>query len=120
MKCHTCPTRHCGGNQKGCVAMSNKCHKCEHRQSLLILLVGLLGFPALANAQGPGPWWPDPATHRGLAFWVAYSRNYDALYIDPTLVEQDGAALVQESADVVFLAISSSAATPHLQSLSDR
>lgn len=100
--------------------MSSDWYMREHRASLLLFLVGSIVFPALANAQGPGPWWPDPATHRGLAVWVAYSRNYPDMYSDPAFVEQDVAALVQEGVDVVFVAISSSATTPHLQTLSDR
>lgn len=92
--------------------------------SVLLAWILLVGS---ASALIPEDWWPDPATNRGLSVWLAYSREYDALYRDldqdPThdqLVQQDIAAMLQEGVQVVFVALSSSPTTPHLQTLSTR
>ena len=65
-------------------------------------------------------WWPDPRNHHGLAAWVAYSENYDASWSNASFVDQSVAAISQSGVEVVYVALSSAAATPHLQALSDR
>jgi hypothetical protein len=106
----------------------------ENRRSLRIELLVPISYLLLASAlirsasaQAPGDWWPDPATHRGLSVWLAYSREYDDIYRDldqdpihQQLVEEQLADLQREGMEVVFVALSSSAARPHLQSLSNR
>ena len=90
----------------------------------LALLAVVLG-PTSA-AQVPGDWWPDPTTNRGLSVWLTYSRDYDTVYsnldTDPKhemLVEAQIAELGREQIEVVFVALSSRAEQPHVQSLSD-
>lgn len=93
----------------------------------LSLLITWIVLPTSTSAQIPGDWWPDPATNQGLSSWVAYSREYDALYRDldqdPThdqLVQQDIAAMLREGVQVAFVALSSATTMPHLQALSTR
>src|SRR5262249_18539637 len=52
--------------------------------------------------------------------WISYSSEYDNLWNDHGAVDGQVATIVQSGIDIVFLSISSSAARPHLQKLSDR
>jgi hypothetical protein len=89
-------------------------------KGLAVLLGTTAALPDVTWAQGLTDWWPDPLTHRGLAAWVSYSRNYDTLWSDPNLAGQEVASIAQSGVEVVLLAISSSPSQPHLQRLPDR
>lgn len=68
----------------------------------------------------PLTWWPDPATHRGLSTWVNFSSDYDTLWSNRQLADQEINSLQQQGVEVVFLSISSASARPHLQALANR
>ncbi len=74
----------------------------------------------LDNRLGAPDWWPDPATHRGLSTWIAYSNEYDDWWSTRELADLAVDEIAQSGIEVVFLALSSSAGRPDLQRLSDR
>jgi hypothetical protein len=84
-----------------------------------VVLCGAALIPA-ALAQDPWNWWPDPATHRGIAAWISYSTEYETLWSDRARVDQEVATIAQSGVEVVFLSISSSATRPDLQRFADR
>jgi hypothetical protein len=89
-------------------------------KELVLLLYAADALSLSARAQGLTDWWPDLSTHRGIAVWMSYSRDYDSFWSDPNLASQEVASIAQSGVDVVLLAISSSPLQPHLQRLSDR
>ena len=89
-------------------------------RGVALLLGASAALPDVTWAQGLTDWWPDPSTHRGLAAWVSFSRDYDTLWSDPILAGQEVASIAQSGVEVVLLSISSSVSQPHLQRLSDR
>ena len=102
--------------------------KLPHRDSLRVhvmktiasAVLFLCGATLPLLAQDQWDWWPDPTTHRGISTWVSYSGTYDNLWSDRTLTDQEVGAIAQSGVEIVFLSISSSAARPDLQRLSDR
>jgi hypothetical protein len=84
--------------------------------------VCLMGGPLItgARAEAPWGWWPDPSVNRGLSVWVAYSNDYGAIWSDQSSVDQEVNAMSMQGVQVAFIALSSAASKPHLQTLSNR
>ncbi len=71
-----------------------------------------------ARAQKPWGWWPD--TDHNVSVWVSYSNEYKPLWSHHDQAQKAVDAMAKQGVKVVFLAFSSSASKPHVQSLSNR